>query len=60
MVEVAKKLLGKGDVDAVLQRLDRLTIMMEVSRVTAVQTMEVVYGAFNNMKVVMVQKLSNI
>jgi len=53
MVEVAKKLLGKGDVDAVLQRLDRLTIMMEVSRVTAVQTMEVVHGAFNNMKVVM-------
>ena len=47
----AKKLLGENDVEAVLQRLDRLT--MEESRMTATQTMEVVYGLFNNMKVVM-------
>ena len=47
----AKKLLGENDIEAVLQRLDRLTI--EESRMTAAQTMEVVYGLFNNMKVVM-------
>ena len=46
-----KKLLGENDIEAVLHRLDRLT--MEESRVTATQTMEVVYGLFNNMKVVM-------
>jgi len=38
-------------VEAVLHRLDRLT--MEESRMTAVQTMEVVHGLFNNMKEVM-------
>ena len=47
----AKKLLGENDIEAVLQRLDRLT--MEESRITVTQTMEVVYGLFNNMKVVM-------
>ena len=47
----ARKLLGENDIEAVLQRLDRLTI--EESRMTATQTMEVVYGLFNNMKVVM-------
>jgi hypothetical protein len=49
--KLAKKLLGENDIEAVLQRLDRLT--MEESRMTATQTMEVVYGLFNNMKVVM-------
>jgi hypothetical protein len=49
--ELAKKLLGENDIEAVLQRLDRLT--MEESRMTATQTMEVVYGLFKNMKVVM-------
>ena len=34
-----------------LQRLDRLTI--DELQLTAAQTMEVVYGLFNNMKVVM-------
>jgi hypothetical protein len=43
--------MGENDIEAVLQRLDRLT--MEESRMTATQTMEVVYGLFNNMKVVM-------
>ena len=47
----AKKLLGENDIEAVLQRLDRLTV--EESRMTAAQTMEIVYGLFNNMKVVM-------
>jgi hypothetical protein len=47
----AKKLRGENDIEAVLQRLDRLT--MEESRRTATQTMEVVCGLFKNMKVVM-------
>jgi len=47
----ARKLLGENDVEAVLHRLDRLT--MEESRMTAAQTMEVVHGLFNNMKEVM-------
>jgi len=47
----AKKLLGENEVEAVLHRLDRLT--MEESRMTAAQTMEVVHGLFNNMKEVM-------
>jgi hypothetical protein len=34
----------------VLQRLDRLT--EDEARITAVQTLEVVYGLFQNMKVV--------
>jgi hypothetical protein len=46
-----KTLLGENDVKAVLERLDRLTT--EESRMTATQTMEVVHGLFNNMKVVM-------
>ncbi len=49
--KLAKKLLGENDIEAVLQRLDRLTT--EESRMTAIQTMEVVYGLFKNMKVVM-------
>lgn len=47
----AKKILGENDVEAVLQRLDRLT--MEESRMTVAQTMQVVHGLFSNMKVVM-------
>jgi hypothetical protein len=46
-----KTLLGENDIKAVLDRLDRLTT--EESRMTATQTMEVVYGLFKNMKVVM-------
>jgi ribosomal 50S subunit-associated protein YjgA (DUF615 family) len=47
----AKKLLGENDVEAVLERLDRLT--MEESRMTVAQTMEVVHGLFTNMTEVM-------
>ena len=48
----AKVLLnGEGDIDAVLQRLDRLT--QEEARMTVTQTLEVVYGLVNNMKLVM-------
>jgi hypothetical protein len=47
----AKKLLGERDIEAVLQRLDRLT--QEEARVTAANTLEVVHGLFNNLKEVM-------
>jgi hypothetical protein len=46
-----KKLLAESEVQAVLQRLDRLTA--EESRMTATQIMEVICGLFNNMKMVM-------
>ena len=46
-----KKLLAESYVQAVLQRLDRLTA--EESRMTATQIMEIVCGLFNNMKMVM-------
>lgn len=45
------ELLGRHDSKAVLQRLDRLT--EEESCVTVVQSLEVLYGLVNNMKMVM-------
>jgi hypothetical protein len=45
-----KKLFGENDVEAVLQRLDRLT--QDEARTTAAQTLEVVYGLVQNMRVV--------
>jgi hypothetical protein len=49
-VKLVKKLLGENDVEAVLQRLDRLTL--DEARTTASQTLEVVYGLIQNMRVV--------
>ena len=46
----AKKLLGESEIEAVLQRLDRLT--QEEGRMTVAQTLEVVHGLMNNLKVV--------
>jgi hypothetical protein len=46
-----KKLLGEKDVEVVLQRLDRLT--HDEARITAVQTLEVVYRLVQNVRVVM-------
>ncbi|KAH9002653.1 hypothetical protein EDB86DRAFT_192910 [Lactarius hatsudake] len=46
----AKKLLGECEIEGVLRRLDRLT--QEESRMTMTQTLEVVYGLVNNVKVV--------
>jgi hypothetical protein len=43
--------MGENDVEAILDRLDRLT--QEEARTTATQTLEVVYGLMRNMKVVM-------
>jgi hypothetical protein len=47
----AKKLLGEREIEAVLQRLDRLT--QDEARMTLTQTLEVVHGLVNNVKVVM-------
>ena len=47
----ARKLLGEKDIESVLQRLDRLTL--EESKMTATQTLDVVYGLLKNMEVVM-------
>ena len=47
----AKMLLGKKDIESVLQRLDRLTL--EESKMTVAQTLDVVYGLVNNIQVVM-------
>ena len=46
-----KKILGENDVEAILQRLDRLT--QEEAKTTAAQTLEVLYGLVKNIKVVM-------
>jgi hypothetical protein len=46
-----KKILGESDVEAILQRLDRLT--QEEACITAAHTLEVVHGLFNNLKEVM-------
>jgi hypothetical protein len=52
-VKILKKLLGDKDVEAVLQRLDRLTL--DEARITGAYTLELVYGLIQNMnlKVVM-------
>ena len=49
--KLVMKLIGEKDVEAVLQRLDRLT--QDEARITAAQTLEVVYGIMQNMRVVM-------
>ena len=50
-MKFVKKLLGESEIEAVLQRLDRLT--QEEARMTGAETLEVVHGLINNMKVVM-------
>jgi hypothetical protein len=52
----AKKLLGESEIEAVLQRLDRLT--QDEGRMTVAQTLEVVHGLVNNVKIVMNGKQS--
>jgi len=47
----AKKLLGEAEIEAVLQRLDRLT--HDEARMTIAPALRVVHGLVNNMKVVM-------
>ena len=43
--------MGEKEIESVLQRLDRLTL--EESKMTAAQTLDVIYGLVNNMQVVM-------
>ena len=47
----AKKLLGESEVEAVLQRLDRLT--QDEARMTVAQTLGVVHGLVGNVRVIM-------
>lgn len=47
----ARKLLGETEIEAVLQRLDRLT--QEEARITVVQTLGVVHGLVDNVKIIM-------
>ncbi|KAH9038149.1 hypothetical protein EDB84DRAFT_1103002 [Lactarius hengduanensis] len=49
--QFAKKLLGDSEIETILKRLDRLT--QEEAHMTAAQTLAVVHGLLNNMKVVM-------
>jgi hypothetical protein len=46
-----KKILGEGEVETVLRRLDRLT--QEEARVTVTQTLGVVHGLVGSVKVLM-------
>jgi hypothetical protein len=46
-----KKVLGENDIEAVLQRLDRLTL--EEARAAGAQTLEVVHGLVQHRRVVM-------
>ena len=47
----AKKFLGESEIEAVIQRLDRLT--QDEARIVVAQTLGVVRGLVGNMKVVM-------
>jgi hypothetical protein len=49
--KLLKKLRGENDIEATLQRLDRLTL--DEARATAAQTLEVVYGLVRHKRVVM-------
>jgi len=50
-VKVIRKIFGEKEVEAVLQRLDRLTEYE--ARTTAAQTLGVVYSLVQNMTVIM-------
>ncbi len=50
-VKFVKKVLGEKEIEAVLHRLERLTV--DESRTTAAQTLEVVHGLVQNMRVIM-------
>jgi hypothetical protein len=50
-VKFVKKLFGDNEVEAVLQRLDRLT--KDEACTTAAHTLEVVHGLVQNMKMFM-------
>ncbi len=56
-MKFTKKLRGESEIEAVLQRLDRLT--REEAQMTVVQTLGVVHGLVGNMKVVMEGAMRN-
>ena len=47
----AKKMLGDSEIEATVQRLDRLT--QDEARMTVAQTLSVVHGLVGNVKVIM-------
>ena len=49
-------MLGENDIEAVLQRLDRLTL--DEARATGAQTLEIVYGLVQHRRVVLDGKKS--
>ena len=49
--KIVKKLLGENDIEAVLQRLDRLT--QEEAQMNVTRTLAIVYGLFQNARVAM-------
>jgi hypothetical protein len=49
--QFAKKLLGDNEIEKILKRLDRLT--QEEARMTVAQTLAIVHGLLDNVKVVM-------
>jgi len=51
VVKLVKKILRENEVESVLQRLDRLTL--DEARATATQTLDIVHGLVQNMRVVM-------
>ena len=51
VVKFGKKLFAENDVEAVLHRLDRLTT--DEALMAAAQTLEVVYGLVENLRIVM-------
>ena len=51
IVQPVKKLLGKNEIEAALERLDRLTV--DEARTTGTQALDVVYGLVRNMRAVM-------
>ena len=50
-MKLVKDLLVENEVEAVLERLDRLSV--DEARTTGAQTLEVVYGLVQNMSAVM-------
>jgi len=50
-VKLVKKILRENEAESVLQRLDRLTL--DEARTTATQTLDVVHGLIQNIRVVM-------
>ena len=51
IVKFAKKLSGESEVEAVLQRIDRLT--QEEARMAVTQTLNIVHGLVDNVRIVM-------